>query len=33
MAKTAGSGQAWNGCQLLYDNGYFEKFVKAIFSR
>ncbi|MDR1676897.1 MAG: hypothetical protein LBS44_00730 [Deltaproteobacteria bacterium] len=33
MAKTAGSGQAWNGCQLLYDNAYFEKFVKTIFSR
>jgi hypothetical protein len=33
LAKTAGTGEAWNGCKLLYDNGYFEKFVKTIFSR
>jgi hypothetical protein len=33
LAKTAGTGQAWNGCRLLFDNGYFETFVKTVFSR
>jgi hypothetical protein len=31
LAKTAGSGEAWNGCLLLADNNYFEKFVKTVF--
>jgi hypothetical protein len=33
VAKTGGTGQAWNGCKLLFDNAYFESFVKTIFSR
>ncbi|MDR1295853.1 MAG: hypothetical protein LBO05_00435 [Deltaproteobacteria bacterium] len=32
-AKAAGSGEAWNGCMLLSDNNYFEKFVKSVFRR
>jgi hypothetical protein len=33
MAKAAGAKEAWNGCQLLADNSYFERFVKTVFSR
>jgi hypothetical protein len=33
LAKAAGAGQAWNGCQLLADYGYFERFVKTVFRR
>jgi hypothetical protein len=33
LAKAGGGGEAWNGCLLLADNAYFEKFVKRVFSR
>ncbi|MDR1111573.1 MAG: hypothetical protein LBP92_13010 [Deltaproteobacteria bacterium] len=33
LAKAAGAGQPWDGCRLLADNAYFEKFVKTVFSR
>ncbi len=31
LAREFGSGQAWDGCLLLNNNGYFEKYIKAIF--
>ncbi|MDR1546061.1 MAG: hypothetical protein LBU12_04990 [Deltaproteobacteria bacterium] len=33
LAKAAGTSPAWDGCRLLADNLYFEKFVKAVFRR
>jgi hypothetical protein len=27
----AEGGEAWDGCLLLHDNAYFEKYIKAIF--
>jgi hypothetical protein len=33
LAKTGGTERAWSGCKLLFDNAYFETFVKTIFSK
>jgi hypothetical protein len=33
LARAAGSKEAWNGCKLLADNDYFERFVKTVFRR
>ncbi|MDR2300999.1 MAG: SPOR domain-containing protein [Deltaproteobacteria bacterium] len=33
LAKTAGTDRAWSGCKLLFDNAYFESFVKTVFSK
>jgi hypothetical protein len=33
LAQAGGGGEAWNGCQLLADNRYFERFVKRVFKR
>jgi hypothetical protein len=31
VAQNLAEGQAWDGCLLLHDNAYFEKYIKAIF--
>ena len=31
LAQLAGTSQAWDGCMLLQNNSYFEKFIKTIF--
>jgi hypothetical protein len=31
LAREYGSGQAWDGCLLLTDNAYFEKYIKSLF--
>ena len=31
LARQAGSSQAWDGCMLMNDNAYFEKYIKTIF--
>ncbi|UQZ88283.1 hypothetical protein C4J81_03295 [Deltaproteobacteria bacterium Smac51] len=31
LAREAGTGQAWNGCLLLNNNAYFERYIKTIF--
>jgi cell division septation protein DedD len=33
LSKAGGGSEAWNGCQLISDNAYFEKFVKRVFRR
>jgi hypothetical protein len=33
LARSGGGGEAWNGCQLLADNRYFERFIKRVFRR
>ncbi|MDR2612920.1 MAG: SPOR domain-containing protein [Deltaproteobacteria bacterium] len=33
MARAGGSGEAWDGCRLLADNAYFERFIKRVFPR
>jgi hypothetical protein len=33
LAKAAGAKEAWNGCRLLADNDYFERYVKTVFRR
>ena len=33
LARAAGSKDAWNGCRLLADNDYFERYVKTVFRR
>lgn len=33
LAKSGGGGEAFNGCMLLADNAYFERFIKRIFRR
>jgi cell division septation protein DedD len=31
MAHKLAAGEAWDGCLLLHDNAYFEKYIKAVF--
>ena len=31
LARQAGSTQAWDGCMLMNDNAYFERYIKTIF--
>jgi len=31
LAQSLAGGQAWEGCRLLHDNAYFEKYIKAVF--
>jgi hypothetical protein len=33
LARFGGGSGAFDGCQLLYDNSYFERFVKTVFRR
>jgi hypothetical protein len=33
IARVGSNGDAWNGCLLISDNSYFEKFVKRVFQR
>jgi hypothetical protein len=33
LAREAGSSEAWDGCRLLADNDYFERYVKTVFRR
>jgi len=31
LAQSLGQGSAWDGCRLLHDNAYFEKYIRAVF--
>ena len=31
LAQNLGRSEAWDGCLLLHDNAYFEKYIKAVF--
>ncbi|MDR2725679.1 MAG: hypothetical protein LBC90_06395 [Candidatus Adiutrix sp.] len=31
LAQTLSEGEAWDGCRLLHDNAYFEKYIRSIF--
>ena len=31
LARNLSEGSAWDGCRLLHDNAYFEKYIKAVF--
>jgi hypothetical protein len=31
LAQSLAGGEAWDGCRLLHDNAYFEKYIKAVF--
>jgi len=31
LAQSLAPGQAWDGCLLLHDNAYFEKYIKTVF--
>jgi hypothetical protein len=33
LARAGGNTDAWNGCLLIADNSYFERFVKRVFQR
>jgi hypothetical protein len=33
LSKVGNGGEAWNGCLLISDNAYFERFVKRVFRR
>jgi hypothetical protein len=33
LAKSGGSDDAWDGCRLVSDNSYFEKFVRSVFKK
>jgi hypothetical protein len=31
LAQSLADGTAWDGCRLLHDNAYFEKYIKTVF--
>ncbi len=31
LAEDSGGGEAWDGCRLLADNAYFERYIKSLF--
>jgi hypothetical protein len=33
MARAAGGSEPWDGCRLLTDNAYFERYIKKVFPR